>query len=51
MAKEWLIGFILLSLPLLAAFGMVLYMMTGKGKPAPTQDMIEKAREEKNSAG
>jgi hypothetical protein len=41
MATEWLIGFALLSLPLLAGFGLLFFMMSGKGKPSATQDILE----------
>ncbi|MCH8554675.1 MAG: hypothetical protein LAT76_05920 [Schleiferiaceae bacterium] len=44
MAVEWIIGFVLLTLPLVFAGALVYFMAAGKGKPAATQDRIEEAK-------
>lgn len=49
MAIHWIIGFLLLSLPLIAGAALVYFMMAGKGKPAPTQDMIEAVKRQRDA--
>ena len=50
MALEWIVGFLLLSLPLAFAAGLVYFMAGGKGKPAATQDLIEEAKAKATSS-
>ncbi|MCB0481426.1 MAG: hypothetical protein KDC83_08325 [Flavobacteriales bacterium] len=45
MATQWLIGFVLLSLPLLVGVGMVVFMMSGKGNSKTTDEILELRKE------
>ena len=47
MGFELIMGIVVLSLPLFAAIGLVIYMAGGKGKPAATQSEIEEAKRKK----
>jgi hypothetical protein len=47
MAFHWILGFLVLSLPLLAGAALIYFMMAGKGKPAATQDMIEAVKKQR----
>lgn len=40
MAGQWIMGFILLTLPLLAGVGLFLFMATGKGKSNTTDEIL-----------
>jgi len=42
-----LIAIVVLIFPFLGAIGMLWFMMSGKGKPAPTQDEILAAKRKK----
>ena len=39
-----LVGILVLIFPVIGAIGMIWFMMSGKGKPAPTQDEILAAK-------
>lgn len=41
MGSQRIIGFFLLSLPLLAGIGLVIFMMSGKGDSSTTDDILE----------
>ncbi len=49
-----LLGLLVLIFPVIGAIGMIWFMMSGKGKPAATQDEIlaakRKQEEEKNQS-
>lgn len=44
MASQWIVGFVLLSLPLLAGVGLIFFMMSGKGDSATTEEILEHRR-------
>ena len=44
---EIVLGIIVISLPLFAAAGLVMYMAGGKGKPGPTQSEIEEVKRQR----
>ena len=50
MGFEIVLGIIVISLPLFAAAGLVMYMAGGKGKPAPTQSEIEEIKKMREEA-
>jgi hypothetical protein len=50
MAFTWIVGFLVLSLPLAAGAALIYFMMAGKGKPAATQDMIEEVKRTRTAA-
>lgn len=43
-----LVGMLVLIFPVIGAIGMIWFMMSGKGKPAPTQDEIIAAKRKKD---
>lgn len=40
MASQWVFGFVLLTLPLLAGAAMLIFMMSGKGKSNTTDEIL-----------
>ncbi len=42
-----LVAILVLVFPFVGAVGMIWFMMSGKGKPAPTQDEIVAAKKKK----
>jgi flagellar basal body-associated protein FliL len=44
-----LVAILVLLFPFVGAVGMIWFMMSGKGKPAPTQDEIVAAKKNKEA--
>ena len=44
-----MLGLLVLIFPVIGAIGMIWFMMSGKGKPAPTQDEILAAKRKKEA--
>jgi len=44
-----LVAILVLIFPFVGAIGMIWFMMSGKGKPAPTQDEIVEAKRKKQA--
>jgi hypothetical protein len=44
-----MIAILVLIFPFVGAVGMIWFMMSGKGKPAPTQDEIVAAKKKKEA--
>jgi thymidine phosphorylase len=40
MAGEWMVGFVLLTLPLLAGVGLLIFMMSGRGDAKTTDEIL-----------
>ncbi len=49
MGSNAVLAVVVLIFPVIAAVGMIWFMMGGKGKPAPTQDEIKAAKARKEA--